>query len=173
MRNKQLFKVLIVLFVFISCKKNDEKFNIGKRNYSGTELKTNGYYYHLSSGPLKVYNFKFLYRNGIILGGASYEEYKVENALQDFANGNYSNSVKNDNTAWGVFQINSNKIEYEFHTPPAPSGISLSSGIILNDTTFEITQNSLQDGSKKISVDEIYHFKKFSPKPDSTNNFIK
>jgi len=49
-------------------------------------------------------------------------------------------------------------------------------GEILNDTTFILTEQFLinSDGTKDLlnSFGRTYHFKKFSPKPDSTNSFI-
>ena len=46
-------------------------------------------------------------------------------------------------------------------------------GKILNDTTFHITTSYRSNGSERHEKDEVYHFRQFYPKPDSTNNFIK
>jgi hypothetical protein len=49
-------------------------------------------------------------------------------------------------------------------------------GVILNDTTFQLTESyRLKKGEKTEYqiLDEIYHFRQYSPKPDSTNDFIK
>ena len=45
-------------------------------------------------------------------------------------------------------------------------------GIIENDTTLRLYK-SIQSDGKEFSENDIFHFRKFSPKPDSTNNFIK
>jgi len=44
-------------------------------------------------------------------------------------------------------------------------------GIILNDTTFQITKYT--SGSNVSERNEVYHFREFHPKPDSTNKYIK
>jgi hypothetical protein len=46
-------------------------------------------------------------------------------------------------------------------------------GTILNDTTFIITKLVRSDGKHESEKNETYHFRLFSPKPDSTNNLIK
>jgi len=49
-------------------------------------------------------------------------------------------------------------------------------GDIINDTTFVISVSYRMKKGKKTEVkarNETYHFKQFSPQPDSTNNFIK
>jgi hypothetical protein len=46
-------------------------------------------------------------------------------------------------------------------------------GFILNDTTLQITRMYRVDGSDEHILNYTYHFRQFSPKPDSTNNFIK
>ena len=56
---------------------------------------------------------------------------------------------------------------------PGQPKVYIREGKILNDTTFHITASYRPDGSERREKDEIYHFKQFSPKPDSTNNFVK
>ena len=47
-------------------------------------------------------------------------------------------------------------------------------GKIINDTTFQLVREFASYHKKDSRViDETYHFKQFSPKPDSTNVFIK
>ena len=51
------------------------------------------------------------------------------------------------------------------------STTSLKDGKILNDTTLILYNNSRVGAIDTIA--NVYHFKQFSPKPDSTNSFIK
>ena len=77
---------------------------------------------------------------------------------------------------WGTFQINKDSIVFERWYPAEVSKSYYRSGKILNDTTFVITESyRLRNGKKKEwrEKNEVYHFKAFSPKPDSTNRFIK
>ena len=75
----------------------------------------------------------------------------------------------------GVFsQQKKDKIEYEIWTTPTETiTIQKSSGYIENDTTFHITENYFSFNDKKYLANEVWHFKQFANKPDSTNNYIK
>jgi hypothetical protein len=79
---------------------------------------------------------------------------------------------------WGVFQVNGANIKFERWYPSSggPLKAYISSGEILNDTTFLITESyRMQKGNKTELKDrnETYYFREFSPKSDSTNKFIK
>ena len=67
---------------------------------------------------------------------------------------------------YGLFQIEVSIIKIEKWVPSSggPTKAYLREGEILNDTTFYLMHRE-----KK----EIYHFKQYSPKPDSTNKYIK
>ena len=48
-------------------------------------------------------------------------------------------------------------------------------GVIINDTTFVMTEISRVNQGVKTEIkpiERMYYFKEFSPKPDSTNVFI-
>ena len=86
---------------------------------------------------------------------------------------NYDNFGK-DKWNWGVFIITNNQIEYEKWTVPTESVSTRKSiGNIENDTTFHITEQYFSYNKRKYSVDEVWRFKQFDNKPDSTNNYIK
>jgi hypothetical protein len=75
---------------------------------------------------------------------------------------------------WGVFNIKDNIIKFERWYPgQGAKKAYVREGIILNDTTFHITKSYRSNGSELKDADEVYHFRKFSPKPDSTNVFVK
>lgn len=46
-------------------------------------------------------------------------------------------------------------------------------GEILNDSTFIINEVYEYDGKILSKENKLYHFYKYSPKPDSTNKYIK
>jgi hypothetical protein len=83
-------------------------------------------------------------------------------------------NLRKDKVGWGVFLIKGNNIECEVWSTSVGGGLPVGrgEGIILNDTTFCIVKSiNIRDG-KEFPHNDIYHFRKFSPKPDSTNNFI-
>ncbi len=92
-----------------------------------------------------------------------------------FADGSYYDLIKDSKTRWGVFIIEGAIIKIESWTPSEIKLAYVYEGIILNDTTFHIKESYRIRKGNKTDVrikDVIYHYKQFSPKPDSTNVFV-
>ena len=102
----------------------------------------------------------FLYRNGIILSAGAYENAALDVVEKKMLK-RYESLLK-EKIGWGVFVVKNNKIEYEQWSTSVGGGLPVfkNSYIIENDTTLS-------------SYMGIYHFRQFSPKPDSTNVYIK
>jgi hypothetical protein len=88
------------------------------------------------------------------------------------------NAYKEYQVMWGVFLIENNSIRFEHWYPSSggPLKAYVRSGTILNDTTFQITKSYRNKNGEKAEVtsrNEVYHFKQFSPKPDSTNKYVQ
>jgi len=154
---------------------SDEKLTLPKTPYIDSELQIDGYYYHVNNNLTTIY---FLYRDGIILYAYSYrdknlDEIEREMLNNDMYNGNRNN--KGDKTRWGVFLVENNNIQFERWDAGTGGGLPTvkNVGYIENDTTFHITRIHRSDTPKAYSGDWVYHFRQFSPKPDSTNVFIK
>ena len=47
------------------------------------------------------------------------------------------------------------------------------SGVILNDTTFILTERFNNYNFKEDAIQDTFRVHQYSPKPDSTNKFIK
>jgi hypothetical protein len=93
----------------------------------------------------------------------------IENDI--LLNDTYINKIKNEPTHIGVFQITYPDIQFEaweFRTDPFSHF-----GTILNDTTFVIYKRFNNRTKQTYSENLTYRFKQFSPKPDSTNVWIK
>lgn len=85
------------------------------------------------------------------------------------------NIVRKFKDYWGIFNIKNDSIVFERWYPSSggPFPAYLRSGKILNDTTFVITKSFRSKiGNEEQQLNETYHFRKFSPKPDSTNIFV-
>ena len=172
---------MLFLISFSSCQEliTYKDFILKRTPYTGNELRIDGYYYRIakeSDGSNRIYDISCFYRNGILLnmGGGTLslektDEYIRKSFIEDSPN------PKHDWFRWGLFVINNQTIKFERYY--AANDITrwtyIREGKILNDTTFRITVFYRSDGSERREVDEIYHFRQFSPKPDSTNNFIK
>lgn len=88
----------------------------------------------------------------------------------------------NTQIGWGVFNVTGSEIVIERWVTASGGGTyptQMLKGVIKNDTTIHfhtlIGVHPVNYNSKKkvLTIDETYHFRQFSPKPDSTNNFIK
>lgn len=175
-----LFLLVSTLIMSCACGKlffGSEELTLPKQFYNGNELRIDGYYYYkyYPNENEVYYGTYFFFENGIILQGDAVNENRIEELENKFKTLEWQNSIKKYKDGWGIFNINKNKILFEMWYPNSPGQpkVYIREGEILNDTTFHITVSYRPDGSERREKDEVYHFKKFSPKPDSTNNFIK
>lgn len=163
-------------FPFFSCQKliKYKDFVLTQTHYTGNELRIDGYYYKLrEDSKISVQCF---YRNGIMLnmeGGAL----SLNEADEYIKNRFIGDSIHpiNERSLWGLFVVIDKTIKFECYYPSdaITKWTYIREGIILNDTTFHITDSYRSDGAEIRERDEMYHFRQFYPKPDSTNNFIK
>jgi len=167
---------LFLILFLTSCEKwfwQHDKLHLEKRDYDGTELRIDGYYYDEYGSDVKYLGAIFFYQNGVILNGGAFEKNRVEEVENYYKN----NPLYDSRWSWGLFNTDSCTIKFERWYPSEfinPAYIS--EGEILNDTTFVITKQYRikREVEKELRVlNDTFHFKQFSPKPDSTNNFIK
>ncbi len=172
--------VFILSLLLMSCGKSllkHDKLSLEKKDYFGDELRIDGYYYY--KYPVNEsfrYVIYFFYNNGVALHAGAIKEEDILIKEEKFKNGTFYLNVENTKYFWGVFVVNNQNIKIERWYPSSggPLRTYIREGTILNDTTFHITQfYRNQNGEKTAieSLDEVYHFKKFSPKPDSTNKY--
>lgn len=163
--------LLIIMLIHVtSCKKMkefDDALSLQRQNYQGSELLLDGIYYTEKENFEGIYYQRYtLFRDGIIRDLGATLELDSQNYL--------SGKSKAD---WGIFQIENGNIKFERWYPSSggPLKAYVRSGRILNDTTFHITESYRMQNGQKTEIrerDEIYHFRQFSPKPDSTNSFV-
>jgi hypothetical protein len=167
-----MIKLLMFLTVLTmqSCLKDDVLVLKRKQNNTG-KIKFEGYFLYRNNSGLDIY---FLYQNGLVLQYWSRElkdSLLIEDGLTDLTNLNNLRKLKD---RWGIYTIEENRINIEkWYPSDKPLETYLKTGNILNDSTFLLNTVSEPDGSKKEVINEVYRFRKFSPKPDSTNMFIK
>jgi hypothetical protein len=154
---------------------SDDKLSLERIDYNGNELIIDGYYYKKDPNRPQL-SALFLYQNGTILYGSAFNIDNTNEVEERYRNGNYATNAAKYKYDWGVFQINGTQIKYEKWVPTnGPFPAVTYEGVILNDTTFVINKSyRALDAGKKAPTEHYweYHFKEFSPKPDSTNRFI-
>ena len=173
------FKFIVICWLILStygCRKilfPSEKLTIQPTPYTGNQLRIDGYYFTETvsgSDYAPSYQIYFLYRNGVIFGGDNALLSELSTREAEFMNGVYYADSKDVRYCWGRFIIVDNSIVYEKWYPGADSWVYKSQGEILNDSTFHIS--SSRHGEDEFSPEnDLFHFKKLSPKPDSTNEF--
>ncbi|MCH8546843.1 MAG: hypothetical protein LAT54_08920 [Cryomorphaceae bacterium] len=175
----KIIMILTLTTMLSLCKKDqqDEELHLQQTPYIGDELRIDGFYYS-SYNEGKSTRVFFLYSNGIILGGSSYKGDDWEQKLiSDIVSGMYYETSLKYKSAWGLFEIKDSTIIFEkwYTASPGPRVTIAQEGRILCDTTFHINR-SFRFGNGQLERirerDDLYHFRQFSPKPDSINPFI-
>lgn len=170
------FVLLLSLGVlFASCEKlglcKDDELTLDRQDNNTSELKIDGYYhYPIETDTSKSYVFVF-YKNGLIYNafGAKNKKEIEENTLDLII---YNNG-RESKPGWGVYKIAGSDIEIQYW--PYSMGCSpiiTERGEILNDSTIILSSIESSYDCVLNEQNKTLYFKKYSPKPDSTNNFI-
>lgn len=180
-------------YLFSMCKPY-EPLSLQKGEIKSNNLEMNGYYYIFKDkeegrklNEVK-YNTFFLYKNGVYfdsngLSSFSFNKNSIDSLdLKVQANVGIQGKYEPLQYQWGVFNVTGSEIIIERWVTASGSGTyptKILKGTIINDTTIHfhtlIGAHPVNYNSKKkvLDIDETYHFRQFSPKPDSTNTFIK
>jgi hypothetical protein len=170
-----LFLIVLISLGASSCKKY-KPLKLNKTPYLGIELRTDGYYYYTwdSQGTTR-YGITVLYKDGTMLAPsiASDKSTSLIDIDSEISSGNLYRYNSERQLSWGLFKISNDSIQTSKWFPVflGASRAGLSKGVILNDTTFENTsyQDSHPAGGLPL---QVFHFRQFAPKPDSTNGFL-
>lgn len=173
----RLFLFLLIL-LSSSCEKDIQELMISRTPYTGSNLRIDGYYFSartLADGiPIAIF-----YRDGVCFhcffgatGASDTLKYIETEILLDEG---FINKLKSEPSCIGVYQVAGNSLTFETWERVGSRKIITFSHFaeILNDTTFFLRKRVNNDQNVTREENIIYRFKKFSPKPDSTNTFIK
>jgi len=159
--------IFIFIFILQACVRTlpDEELTMTRTPYAGKEIRLDGYYTGAAPGQSKYYDYKFFYSNGVLFSFATIPDVDIKKHLSQ-----YNNIGRDSKTCWQIFQVENNVINVQGWTENGSDFIRQyvlknDSYTIINDTTL------FYENSKGYKTN--YYFKKFSPKPDSTNVFIK
>ncbi len=154
----------------------DEELTLAKESYNGNELRLDGYYYHSDTSDNHIFDSYFFYRNGVVicspgtpLNASDHFAFLEQGFVADY----FTENNKRLKHRWGVFQIHDNSIVFErWAIAEGSKPVVRCSGNIIDDTTFIITKSEYPHIGEEYQAANVYHFRAFSPKPDSTNMFI-
>lgn len=157
--------------------------SITKTNQIEKYLKIDGYYvsfdnYSPTCKSNEGVTIKFIFSNGVMLDPAGTCKTELEEKINFMVTDSFHKSVNNmhgDATFWGVVQINGDSIILEQWDPSNGGDLKTikSYGKILNDTSFLLTSFYNNYYNKWGKRNELFTFRKFVPRPDSTNQFVK
>ena len=104
-----MFNILLVCFICIGCKKwfEDDKLSLQREIYDGDAIRLDGYYYRMNGNT----NVLFLYRNGVVLRGMSFEGVNLDVIEKTMIE--YYDQIRKSKYHWGVFIIRENSLEVE------------------------------------------------------------
>lgn len=179
--NTRIMKLLLISMLMLfnsNCEnlsfKKDDELSLKRVDYTGNQLRIDGYYYLINyNDPQKNMGVFIFFRNGVLtyLGGGFLSFNELENYI---INKDFIDKKKDVKYFWGVFQVKNDIIKFErWYPSEGAKEAYVREGKILNDTTFHITKSYRSNGTELSDENETYHFRKFSPKPDSTNVFVK
>ena len=149
----------------------DEKLMLPKKDYTGNELRIDGYYYyHPEPNSTRVL---FFYRNGVMIDFISYFP-TTDLTVVDKSIADMYEKLKDSKYIWQVFLIEGSTIQCSGWGSSVGGGLPSYKciGTIENDTTFRFIK-SIDSKGREFEKNDVYHFRQFSPKPDSTNVYIK
>jgi hypothetical protein len=174
---KSFIFMLISVFVttlLTGCNK-DYELEMLRQEYAGNELRTDGYYEYKYYPSENNHSYAiFLYRNGVWMTVIGRDVNGVHDESEDrLTDEEFISHIKKTKTCWFIFQIKGKDITVQGWEHNTGNGrrILTRYGKILNNTTFELNREIIDNKSRVIN--QLYEFRKFSPKPDSTNNYIK
>ncbi len=163
---KTSYIIFIVLFItFMSCTVQtlpDEELTMTKAPNNGKEIRTDGYFTGLGLTQTMYYNYLFFYKNGTYF---SFSNSLVDNLSQIRAEIEHFKTIKG---SWGLYQVNNNIINIQRWRQSVEYY-----QFILNNYQYKIINDTTIFYSDKSGDTTRYNFIKYSPKPDSTNVFIK
>lgn len=161
--------VLLGILIAVSCLFRENTLYLPEENPEGP-LKISGLYYMMQDTIM--YSF-ILYENGLYLYsfGSQCNTIKCQiDLIRKYSSRDTEMNFYDYQGSWGVYSIFDGRIRIKryFGIGFASYGIQELEGEILNDTTIRITHFN----NRRKEESATYHFYAFSPKPDSTNQFI-
>jgi hypothetical protein len=176
-----VIKISVVLLVTIvaltSCDHlmgENEKLTFTKQRNESNRLKLDGYYSRIDSVDKYLFrSIVFLYKDETMLDLGSYNQFDFKEQL--ITDPEILEKTKIDIVCWGLYKLSNDSISFEkgYHSGGPPKVTYISKGVVLNDTTFLITSSRPSREERIRYKNDVYHFRKFRPNPDSINNFIR
>ncbi len=168
-----------IMIVNQACSKifgcHDEAFTFSRVENNTNKLRLDGYYYAILSFDSTHAHTYTLYENGIFHDNGGVDTAKVFN---NTVNLQLPESAYNHKTFWGIYNLENDNITIQRWIPLSNGCVKVieEEGVILNDTTFRLdVERAIWYGEveNETSINRIFHFNHYLPKPDSIVSFIR
>ncbi|GAB1415280.1 hypothetical protein MASR2M117_06860 [Paludibacter sp.] len=174
-----IITISIIMLIGACCNElfSDDKLTLERKAYNGTELRIDGYYYHISAIDGRIISIVFFYENGVLfyMNGDGNKIQDIDYWDSRAHSNEWIELMKKDKICWGIYLVDNQKIITQSWggSTMGIHPVITSYGVIENDTTYTITKIIDSQTNDIWNRETTYHFRPFSPKPDSTNVFIK
>ena len=176
--------ILSTIVLLIACNKGDIPLTLVAKPITSNILRFDGYYYFNtlpSKGGEPLQSVFFFYKNGVMFFPFTTKISDVPQSLKYLTLKVNLDAYQKDanKDAWGIFTIEGKNIEHQrlYDGGSSRRPMKYCKGTILNDTTFLISGcTDFKIGNAKdktFTVNDTFHFKRFSPKIDSLNPWYK
>jgi hypothetical protein len=164
---KYLFYLIVLTTILVACKATYASLTYSRKEYNGTEMRTDGYYFKSISDirdTNQIISAVSFFRNGVFskIEGYKYPTSNID--VEEFIDSIAHIDIKLQ-AGRGIFLIKENELIVEYWTyashNPKPTGIL--KGKILNDSTINISL---------FGDNGLWHFKQYSIKTDSIFTLI-
>ena len=165
--------IIFFFLIFHSCLKDNIPLSNVREDYIGDQLRIDGLYYQKPSNGYINY-VQFYYRNGIKFQMSFSGEVTDPTDLASILTKEKIEFHRKGKYNWGIFKIKDNDFLSEHWDTPIDGNYVATitwTGEILSDTSFIITKIVQPQGVFEGRA--VWYFYPYSPKPDSTNIFIK
>ncbi len=166
---KPVIIIFLIISTLFSCGDIEyEDFSIEQHNYTGNEIRTDGFYWSFCNNLDEIdFSFCVFYRNGILVKAASSSS-EGEDIIERVEGASLQGDI---NHMWGVYEIYDSLIHVEMLWQDGQMGdyvVTTTYFSIINDTTIKLEYFEYLDVVDTVFQNPIYYFKQYSPKPDST-----
>lgn len=160
--------------LYISCsyvRSESDQLSIKKRPNNSRKMRLDGFYYCEGKSLTYKSDVYFFYTDGVLQHMGAIPPSDFSARLRD---GAFLKKVQSQRVSWGLYRLSSDSIYFErwYHGGGSEKLVLVRRGIVINDSTFRVGEVQRTFDGDLERVNETYHFKKFHPKPDSTNEFI-
>jgi hypothetical protein len=166
--------ICVISFAMYSCEEmlEDDPFTLEKTSNNSMVLRIDGYFYETYGQDSDV-NVLIFYRDGVMIDGGGGNPQSVFEDL--FRDGSFKEIIKDQKDCWGLYTIDDKTILVENIIPIGGLHRIASTryGEIINDSTINFYKKKESWSDFSEAIDDTFHFKRFSQKPDSINVWIE